>query len=80
VPEILQDDATPENLATALGNLLEHKRLRAAMKEAFADIHVSLRKNNPERLREALEPFLARNPRGASITDEKSRLAQTVRG
>lgn len=61
VPEILQDDATPENLATALGNLLQHKRLRAAMKQAFVEIHVSLRQDNAERLRAALAPYLSRS-------------------
>jgi lipid-A-disaccharide synthase len=80
VPEILQDDATPENLATALGNLLEHKRLRAAMKRTFGEIHVSLRKDNPERLRESLEPFLARGARAVPVQHEKKQLAQTVRG
>jgi lipid-A-disaccharide synthase len=70
VPEILQEDATPENLATALGNLLKHKRLRAAMKTAFAEIHVSLRQDNAERLRMALSPYLSKSSSTARISDE----------
>lgn len=60
VPEILQDDATPENLARAVANLWHHKRARQAMTDAFASIHESLRQDNPARLCEALRPYLAK--------------------
>jgi lipid-A-disaccharide synthase len=59
VPEILQDDATPENLAQALANLWHHKRARERMAAAFGAMHLSLRQDNPARLREALRPYLA---------------------
>lgn len=60
VPELLQDDATPENLARALGNWIRHKDAAKALRERFAAIHASLAVNNGERVREALRPFLSR--------------------
>ena len=60
IPEILQDDATPENLSRALGNWIRHKDAAKALRERFAAIHASLAVNNGERVREALRPFLTR--------------------
>ena len=61
VPELLQDDATPENLARALGNWLRHRDAASALRERFAEIHASLAVNNGERVRDALRPFIARD-------------------
>lgn len=58
VPELLQDDATPKNLARALGNWLLHKDAAARLRDRFAQIHASLAVNNAERVRDALRPFL----------------------
>ena len=60
VPELLQDDATPENLARALGNWLTHKDAAQRLRDRFADIHASLAANNMARVRDALRPFLSR--------------------
>ncbi len=60
VPELLQDDATPENLARAVGNWLRHRTAADQVRERFADIHASLAVNNAERVRNALRPFLTR--------------------
>ncbi len=60
VPELLQDDATPENLSRALGNWIRHKDAANALRERFAAIHAALAVNNGERVREALRPLLAR--------------------
>jgi lipid-A-disaccharide synthase len=60
VPELLQEDATPENLARALGNWLRHRDAAAMLRERFAEIHAQLAVNNGERVREALRPFLSR--------------------
>ena len=49
VPEILQDDATPENLAEALMKLYEDKENAEAVAEAFTDMHLQLRQNNAEK-------------------------------
>jgi len=61
VPELLQDDATPENLARALGNWLRHPDAAAVLRERFAQIHARLAVNNGERVRAALRPFLSRH-------------------
>ncbi len=61
VPELLQDDATPANLARALGNWLKHRDAAATLRERFAEIHAQLAVNNGERVREALRPFLSRH-------------------
>jgi lipid-A-disaccharide synthase len=49
VPEILQDQATPENLAEALVKLYEDKDNAKVVAEAFTDIHLQLRQNNAEK-------------------------------
>jgi len=58
VPEILQDDATPQALAQALGNWLDHKEARAALRERFAAIHRTLAVGHEGRVIEALMPYL----------------------
>ncbi|HET7731688.1 MAG TPA: lipid-A-disaccharide synthase [Usitatibacter sp.] len=60
VPELLQDDATPANLAQALGNWLDHKAARAAIQARFARMHEELACGHDERLVQALEPFFAK--------------------
>jgi lipid-A-disaccharide synthase len=59
VPEILQDDATPATLAQALGNWLDHKEARVALRQRFAAIHRSLAVGHEERVIEALMPYLS---------------------
>lgn len=49
VPELLQDDATPENLAQALLNLEGDKRIAPFLEQAFTDIHLQLRQNTAEK-------------------------------
>lgn len=68
VPEILQDDATPENLAQALLNQIGDKLMRSRQEEVFLDLHRQLRQNTQERLVEALLPMLgSRGTRPASV-------------
>ena len=64
VPEILQQDATAENLAQALGNGLDNKEARLRLRERFARMHESLAQGHDERVVQALEPFL--NPLSAT--------------
>ena len=45
VPEFLQEQSTPENLAQALGNLVGEKALAAALEQTFLDIHLNLQQN-----------------------------------
>lgn len=58
VPELLQEDATPANLAQALGNWLDNKEARARLKERFAEMHVGLARGHDERVAQALQPYL----------------------
>jgi len=54
VPEILQDEATPENLAEALVKLFEDKENAEAVAEAFTEIHLQLRQNTAEKAANAV--------------------------
>lgn len=54
VPEILQDQATPENLAEALVKLYEDKDNAAAVEETFTDLHLQLRQNTAEKAARAV--------------------------
>jgi lipid-A-disaccharide synthase len=58
VPEFLQDDANPENLAQALGNLTDDTVVRQAIGNVFADLHRQLRQNTAERAAQAVLPYL----------------------
>ena len=58
VPEFLQDEATPENLAQALGNLLVDRQARAAIARVFAGIHRLLRQNTAQKAADAVLPYL----------------------
>ncbi len=59
VPELLQDDATPANLAQALGNWIRHRDATTRLQERFAQIHDSLAVGNSTRVVEALRPMVA---------------------
>ena len=58
VPELLQDDATPANLAQALLNWLDHKAAREALRERFRKLHETLAVGHEARLVEALAPYV----------------------
>lgn len=54
VPELLQDEATPERLAEALVKLYEDKDGAETLNEVFTDIHLQLRQNTAEKAAEAV--------------------------
>jgi len=54
VPEILQDEATPERLAEELVKLYGDKENAAAVEEAFTDIHLRLRQNTADKAARAV--------------------------
>lgn len=54
VPEILQEEATPENLAEALVKLYADKENAEAVEEAFTDIHLQLRQNTADKAARAV--------------------------
>jgi lipid-A-disaccharide synthase len=61
VPELLQAEANPGNLAQALGNWLDNKVARERLRARFASLHESLAKGHDERVAQALAPYLNRN-------------------
>lgn len=58
VPEFLQDEATPENLAQALGNLLVDRQARAGITRVFDGIHRLLRQDTAQKAAAAVLPYL----------------------
>jgi lipid-A-disaccharide synthase len=60
VPELLQHDATPENLAQALLNTLNDTVVRERIAQRFAAIHRQLKCNAAEQAARAVLPLLAR--------------------
>lgn len=59
VPELLQDDATPEKLAAAALMLIADKTKLAEIKTVFTAIHHSLRQNTAEKAATAILAHLA---------------------
>ncbi|MBU0592267.1 MAG: lipid-A-disaccharide synthase [Gammaproteobacteria bacterium] len=49
VPELLQEDATPDNLSQALLNLLHDTQVQNGLEAEFQHMHESLRQNTAER-------------------------------
>jgi lipid-A-disaccharide synthase len=58
VPELLQHDATPDNLAQALGNWLDAKGARELLRARLGAIHERLARDHDRLVAEALEPYL----------------------
>ncbi len=58
VPELLQDEATPEKLADALDHWLSDSAACAALAERFTELHLSLRQNTAEKAAAAILPHL----------------------
>ena len=54
VPEILQEDATPENLAQAVLNFLEDANAATRLKTEFMHLHTMLRKNADQAAAQAI--------------------------
>jgi lipid-A-disaccharide synthase len=62
VPELLQDNATPEKIAEATLDWLDAPEKCHALKAEFRRLHETLRCNASERIAEALMPFLEQEP------------------
>ena len=58
VPELMQDDATPENLAQALLNLVGDANTVAQLEKAFTELHLALRQNTAQKAAAAILPHL----------------------
>ncbi len=59
VPEIIQNQATPEALAQALEHLLSDETAREKQLEAFKHQRARLKRDTPALIAQALQPFLA---------------------
>ncbi|MEN9357158.1 MAG: tetraacyldisaccharide-P synthase [Pseudomonadota bacterium] len=64
VPEFLQDEATPENLAQALGNMVCDETVKQRLHELFTEMHLLLRQNTAEKAAAAILPALRARSRG----------------
>jgi len=58
VPELIQEDATPENLTQALLNLVNDKDAVAQLEQTFAALHRTLRQNTAQKAAAAILPYL----------------------
>ncbi|MFL1467529.1 lipid-A-disaccharide synthase [Marinobacter sp. HN1S83] len=58
VPELLQDDATPEALGAAVLERLENEDERTRLTEAFTELHLQLRQNADEKAADAISELL----------------------
>lgn len=58
VPEFLQGEASPENLAQALGNLLDDPHMRNSISTRFGALHERLRQDNSRRAADAVIALL----------------------
>jgi lipid-A-disaccharide synthase len=58
VPELMQEDATPENLTQALLNLVNNAEAVAQLAETFKALHQTLRQNTAQKAAAAILPYL----------------------
>lgn len=58
VPEFMQDQATPDNLAQAVRSWLEDKEARENLNEEFTRMHLALRQNTAQRASDAVIDLL----------------------
>jgi lipid-A-disaccharide synthase len=69
VPELIQDEATPESLADAMVRILDDAEGRKALDARFVEMHDSLRQDTAQRVVEAI----------ALVLGERIPLARTAR-
>jgi len=62
VPELLQHEATPANLAQALGNYVDDRRLAQSLHALFTEQHEALRQDAAERAADAVVAYLRGRP------------------
>ena len=67
VPEFIQEDATPINLAQALLNLYGDKETCARISELFHDIHLQLKQNTAEKAAAAILDCLPKTVRDHAL-------------
>ncbi len=62
VPELLQEEATPDRLSMALERWLDDAPARAALERRFTELHLSLRQDTAEKAAAAILPYLEGAP------------------
>lgn len=62
VPELLQDDASPDKLADALENWLVDTAAADRLVARFTELHLALRQNTAEKAAAAIVPYLTGSP------------------
>ena len=62
VPELLQEEATPEHLSQALGNWLDAPSARERLRARFERLHRDLACGHDARVADALQPYLEAVP------------------
>jgi len=75
VPELIQDEASSEAIATRLGELLDDEAARTALEARFAAMHEGLQRDASRRAAEAIEALVAGQPLPDSVLP---RLAEEV--
>ena len=80
VPELLQDEATPENLAQAMGNWILHRDAAERLRERFAQMHHTLAVGNALCVAEALRPMMAARLSLHPVANAAALLAETAAG
>ena len=58
VPELLQNEATPENIAQTLYNLLADKAGLTILQEKYRSIHTQLKQNSAQKAAAVVKQFL----------------------
>ena len=58
VPELIQEDATPEKLASAMWELLDNPSRCEQMENRFTEMHHTLKRDTPSRVAQALEQIV----------------------
>ena len=59
VPELLQEDATPESLAQALVNSVNDKGAVAELEDTFTEMHLTLRQDTAQKAAAVIMPYLS---------------------
>lgn len=58
VPELIQEDATPDNLAREISSLLRDEQRCERIRNRFTELHHTLRCNTPARVAQAIESVI----------------------
>ncbi|WP_104204775.1 lipid-A-disaccharide synthase [Billgrantia saliphila] len=71
VPELIQDDATPEAIAERLARLLDDDKGRTELESRFADMHAGLQRNASARACDAIEALVEGRSLPASLSSDE---------